>query len=80
MSIVEVDEDKFVEFTKGTVLAEHFKKVLPHIISPDQTAYLNSRQIIDNVLLCVTSTLKLAKKLEISGYITFLDCEKDLID
>ena len=48
---------------------------MPHIISPDQTAYLNGRQILDNVL-CVTSTLELAKKLEISGYMAFLDCEK----
>ena len=57
------------------VLAERLKKVLPSIISHDQTAYMSNRFIGESVRL-ISDILETTKKLNIEGYMLTIDIEK----
>ena len=57
------------------VLAERLKKVLPSIISHDQTAYMSNRFIGESLRL-ISDILETTKKLNIEGYMLTIYIEK----
>ena len=58
-------------------LALHLEKVLPMIISPNQTGYVKGRYIGESIRI-ITDMMSFSKKKNIQGIAVFLDFEKAL--
>ena len=61
------------------MLAERLKKVLPSLISKNQTAYVKGRFIIERGRL-ISDILEISHNLIIKGFLMTLDIEKANID
>ena len=57
-------------------LALRLEKVLPTIISPNQTGYIKGRYIGESIRIIITDIMSITKKKKIPGLAVFLDFEK----
>ena len=62
----------------STILATRLKKVISHLISSDQTAYVPSRIIGESVRL-TSGVLEYMKTSELPGYFITIDIRRPLI-